>query len=55
MYKVTKTDKQIDDLLNKCVDQIEEGTSTANGMTYEEGIKAGIEYVTGDSEDDPMD
>lgn len=39
------TQEQIDDVLNKCSDSEDEGTSIYPGMTYEQGVKAGIEWV----------
>ena len=45
--------KQIDDALNKASEGIDEGTKWP-GMSYEEGVKAGIEWVLGYNDDDPM-
>jgi len=55
MYNVDKSSDQIDDLLNRCVDAKEEGVSKYPGMTYEEGVEAGILWVTGQTNDDPLD
>ena len=40
-YRVTKTEKEIDDLLNQCVEAMNKG-SKYPGMTYEEGIDAAL-------------
>ena len=39
------TETQINELLNECTDYEEEGTSKYPGMTYEQGIKAAIEWL----------
>ena len=39
--------EQIDALLNRCAESEEIGVSEYPGMTYEQGIKAGIEYILG--------
>lgn len=44
---VIRTQKEIDDLLNRCVESEESGISEYPGMTYEQGIKAAIEYLEG--------
>lgn len=42
-----RTQKQIDDLLNRCLESEETGKSTYPGMSYEQGIKAAIEWLDG--------
>jgi len=44
---VKVSDEQIDELLNRCVESEETGRSEYPGMTYEQGIKAAIEYLDG--------
>ena len=39
---------EIDDVLDKCLDQEDEGGSRFPGMTYEQGVKAGIDWLTDD-------
>lgn len=39
--------KDIDELLNRCVENEKTGISEYPGMTYEQGIKAGIKYLLG--------
>ena len=38
---------EIDDVLNKCVESEESGVSRWPGMTYEQGVKAAIEWMQG--------
>lgn len=49
MYQVKRADAEIDDLLNKCLDAEDEGASKYPGMTYEQGVRAAIEWLTGNA------
>ncbi len=42
-----RTQRQIDDLLNRCLESEETGESAYPGMSYEQGIKAAIEWLDG--------
>lgn len=55
MYRVMRSDKEIDDLLNTANAWEEKGGSATRGMTYEQGVKAGIAWVLGDSEAVPIE
>lgn len=44
---IVPSEKDIDQLLNRCVESEETGISEYPGMTYEQGIKAAIEYLEG--------
>lgn len=55
MPTINRTQKEIDDLLNRCVDSENEGSSEYPGMTYEQGIRAGIEWLLGETNDYPFD
>ena len=48
------TQQQIDDVLNRAAEAEEEGTKWP-GMSYEQGVKAGIEWVLGYIDSNPMD
>lgn len=52
---MTRTEEEINDLLNKCAESEDTGESKYPGMTYEQGIKAAIEWLTGDTDDNPLD
>ncbi len=41
------TEEQIDEVVNKCVESEETGVSRWPGMTYEQGVKAALEWVQG--------
>lgn len=38
---------EIDDVLNRCVESEESGESRWPGMTYEQGVKAALEWMQG--------
>ena len=44
----TPTQDQIDDVLNKCAEQADEGGSRWPGMSYEEGVAEAIRWMQGD-------
>ncbi len=48
------TQSEIDDVLNKCNEQEEEGGSQWPGMSYEQGVAAAIRWLT-EGQDNPMD
>ena len=39
----------IDDVLNQCAEQEDEGCSRWPGMSYEQGVAAAIRWMQGDS------
>lgn len=41
-------ENEINDVLNQCVESENEGESRWPGMTYEQGVKAAIEWMQGD-------
>lgn len=49
-----RTEKEINDLIDKCADAAMNGTKFS-GMSYEEGIRAGIEWVLGLSDEHPLE
>lgn len=51
---IIRSEQEIWDLLNQCADAEETGVSSYPGMSYEQGIKAAIEWVTGDTNDHPI-
>ena len=54
MYETVRTEKQIDDVLNAASEGIEKG-SKWRGMSYEQGVEAGIRWLIGDIDDNPME
>jgi len=49
-----KSRAEIDDCMDTAGRVIEEG-SKYPGMSYEEGVRAALEWVTGDVDDHPME
>lgn len=50
---IVRTDAQINDLMNRCAQMEDMGYSEYPGMSYEQGIKAALEWLEG--ADHPMD
>jgi hypothetical protein len=53
MYTIERTDEEIEDLLDKVVDSFNNGTNFP-GMSYEQGIMYAIQWLTGQSDDNPL-
>lgn len=53
--KITPEEKEINDLLNACSDQENEGGSKYPGMTYEQGISAAINWILGHESINPLE
>lgn len=51
---IIRTEQEIWDLLNQCMDSENTGASNYPSMSYEQGIKAAIEWITGDTNDHPI-
>lgn len=49
------TQDQIDEVTNDAWDSINEGTSRYRGMTYEEGVRAALDWVTGETDESPFE
>jgi len=45
---------QIDEVLNECTEHTNAGTSKYPGMSYEDGVLAGIRWMTGEDDANPM-
>ena len=48
------SENEVNDVLNRCADQTDEGGSRWPGMSYEQGVEAAIRWMQGDGEN-PMD
>jgi hypothetical protein len=55
MYTIQRDDNEIDNLLNDCAESETAGTSKFPGMTYEQGLRAGIDWITGTVKDHPLE
>ena len=54
MRTIVRTDAEIDSVLNKAAEGIDEG-SIYPGMSYEQGIQAFADWVFGNTDDDPFE
>lgn len=55
-YEIKRTDEEIEDLLNRCYPAIDSGRSRFPGMSYEDGIREAIDWLTEDEpESDPLE
>ena len=53
-YEIARTDQDIDDVLQQCSDAENEDKTEFPNMTYEQGVKAAINWVTGCTECHPI-
>lgn len=53
-HGVVRTEEEINDVLNECADAENSGRSKVPAALYEEGVKAGIQWLTGDTNDHPL-
>lgn len=51
---ITRTQQEIDDVMRKTDEQMV-GGSKWPGMSFEEGVRAAIEWITGQTDDNPME
>jgi len=54
MYEIKRTDDEINDVLNKTFEGIDQGTKWP-GMSYEQGVQAALDWLFGSIDDNPMD
>jgi hypothetical protein len=52
-YQVVRTDAEIDEVINSAAEAEDTG-SRVPGESYEAGVRAAIEWVTGNTEDHPI-
>lgn len=54
MYEIERSNAEINNLIGQCAEQSGKGGSRFPGMTYEDGIRAAIDWITGDVDDAPL-
>lgn len=54
-YAIALPNADIDDVLNRAQEAVDGGKSAHPGISYEDGILAGIQWVLGHTEDHPLD
>lgn len=47
-----KTEKEIYEVIDRCLDQMDKDSSKYFGMTYEEGVEAALRWVIGENDDE---
>ena len=52
--EIVRNEQEVWDLLNQCSEAEETGNSQYPGMSYEDGIKAAIEWITGNVDIHPL-
>jgi len=55
MSVIVRPQEEIDDLINRCFDAENNGDSKYPGMTYEQGIKDGMLWLTDEDEPNPLE
>lgn len=54
-YPVEPPHERVEEQLNKAWDQINEGGTNWPAMSYEQGVAAALDWITGNNEDLPME
>ena len=52
--EIVRSEEEISAMMEICITQISAGGSKWSGMTYEEGVRACLDWLIGDSDDNPM-
>ena len=53
-YEIVRKDQDIDNILKHCSDAENEDETKFPEMTYEQGVKAGIRWITGETDYNPI-
>lgn len=51
----TPTEKEIEDAIAKCCDLADSGQNPFWGMTYLDGVRAALDWVTGNTDEHPLE
>jgi len=54
-YEIVRNTEEINDVLDDCLDVVEGKTSRFPGMTYEDGVKYAIEWLTEKGRPHPLE
>ena len=54
-YGINRSDQEINDVVNRASGGGVYGRSRWPSMTYEDGVRAAIDWIVGDSDDNPME
>lgn len=55
MARVAVSDNELWALLDQCTEAEDAGRSAYHGMSYEQGVKAGIMWVIGETREHPLE
>jgi len=55
VYTIVRTEREIVDLLNNCIEADDMGTTKFRAMTYEQGMLAAIRWLTEPTEEHPLE
>ena len=53
--EIVRTQAEVDKVIDTCIENNTNNRQRYSGMTYEDGIRAGIEWLIGDTDDYPFD
>lgn len=54
-YQCARTPDEIDALINACSEILDSDGSKFPGMSYEDGVRAAIEWIVGDDDANPLE
>lgn len=54
-YTVKRDEEEIDEVLNRISDLSDRGDNPFHGLTFAEGVEAGILWITGRTNDHPFE
>lgn len=52
---VERSQEEVDEQLNLAMEAVDRGRSKWPGMSYEDGVRAALNWMTGDDETPPME
>lgn len=55
MYHIVRSDQEINEVIDTCSDYENEGKTKWRGMTYEQGVKRAILWLTEEEEINPLE
>lgn len=53
--KLARTDSQINEQLNRAIEVVDGGSTNWPGMSYEQGVDNALRWITGQTDDPPME
>lgn len=53
--EIVRTKAEVDKVIDTCIENLNNNSHRYSGMTYEDGIRAGIEWLIGETDDYPFD